>query len=473
MSKKLTLDLILQKTNTNQPKNIRILNLWGNSLSEISILSNFPFLEKINLDSNLIEDISALNNLKNIKELSLKDNKINDINQIENLKNCKKLEKLSLINNPITTSMNYFQKIIETLPNLKEIDNLETKKIKLKNNNFNSPLPIKENKINNNEININNNIISPESSINNVGYKSSGSDSVSSDRKSEGRNDSAAPDPKGSLIDDLDSNININQVLNINNELKALNKINNNIINSKKEKDKTDILNVSFKKKKTEGSFRKIEKKNIFNNLKEEAKIKHVVNNEINENIDKMSKTSTADFYKNPQKKFKDLLLNEGGYKKKKIENFKKEHEPKGSNIINQKASNSVFKQYSFFDNDKNEFEEEKKKNSYTPKKKKILPKYNKLRPLITTSKKNENNEDKNEINNSSDKANNENKDKNIEVKKIKNEIIEKKEKKENNINKSIIESIKLLASTLSIDGLKQIQKDVQKLLEDKTKNKN
>ena len=98
------------------------------------------------------------------------------------------------------------------------------------------------------------------------------------------------------------------------------------------------------------------------------------------------------------------------------------------------------------------------------------MPKYNKLRPLITTSKKNENNEDKNEINNSSDKANNENKDKNIEVKKIKNEIIEKKE---NNINKSIIESIKLLASTLSIDGLKQIQKDVQKLLEDKTKNKN
>ena len=98
------------------------------------------------------------------------------------------------------------------------------------------------------------------------------------------------------------------------------------------------------------------------------------------------------------------------------------------------------------------------------------MPKYNKLRPLITTSKKNENNEDKNEINNSSDKDNNENKDKNIEVKKIKNEIIEKKE---NNINKSIIESIKLLASTLSIDGLKQIQKDVQKLLEDKTKNKN
>ena len=144
----------------------------------------------------------------------------------------------------------------------------------------------------------------------------------------------------------------------------------------------------------------------------------------------------------------------------KKIENYKKEHEPKGSNIINQKVRNSVFKKYQFFDNDNKDDKEEKKKNSYTPKKKKIVQKYNKLRPLITTAKKNEINDEKIIIND-------ENKNKNIEEKIVKNEIIEKKE----NINKSIIESIKLLASTLSIDGLKQIQKDVQKLLEETNKN--
>ena len=106
-----------------------------------------------------------------------------------------------------------------------------------------------------------------------------------------------------------------------------------------------------------------------------------------------MSQTITSDFYKNPLKKYKDLILNEGGYKKKKVENLKKEHENKGSNIINQSNRNSVYKEYKFFDNDN---EEEKKKSSFTPKKKKVFQKYNKLRPLITTSKKNEtNNEEK------------------------------------------------------------------------------
>ena len=464
MSKKLTLDLIFSKINNNDPKNIRILNIWGNQLSDISILSSFPFLEKINLNSNQIEDLSALKNLTNIRELYLKENQIKDWNQIEYLKNNKKLEKLNLINNPICNSVNYFQKILDILPQLKEIDNVSTKIIKSKlnvnvNNNYNSPL--KSNKENNNIINNNN--LSPEDlSKNNLSSKS-GSESVSSDRKGEARNDSAAPDPQANLLDDLDTNININQELNINNAFNALNKKN-------KDKEKKDLLNKSFKKKKTEGSFRKVVKKNIFNinnNNKEEEKEKHVINTDYNENHEKMSQTITSDFYKNPLKKYKDLMLNEGGYKKKKAENFKKEHESKASNIINQSNRNSVYKEYKFFDNDNNDFEEEKKKSSVTPKKKKIFQKYNKLRPLITTSKKNEsNNEEKNPIKNI-----NENIDNNLEEKNKENIILDKKEKNENIINKNIVESIKLLASTLSIDGLKQIQKDVQKLLEEKSKN--
>ena len=460
MSKKLTLELIFSKINNNDPKNIRFLNIWGNQISDISILSSFPFLEKINLNSNQIEDLSALKNLTNIRELSLKENQIKDWNQIEYLKNNKKLEKLNLSNNPICNTANYFQKIFDILPQLKEIDSINTKNLKSKiniNNNFNSPLI--SNKENNNIINNN---LSPEDlSKNNMSSKS-GSESVSSDRKGEAKNDSAAPDPQANLLDDLDTNININQELNLNNAYNAFNKKN-------KEKEKIDLLNKSFKKKKTEGSFRKVVKKNIFNinNNKEEEKAKHVVNTDYNENHDKMSQTITSDFYKNPLKKYKDLILNEGGYKKKKVENLKKEHENKGSNIINQSNRNSVYKEYKFFDNDNNEFEEEKKKSSVTPKKKKIFQKYNKLRPLITTAKKNEsNNEEKNSIN--------ENKDKNIEEKNKENKILDKKEKNDKNenvINKSIVESIKLLASTLSLDGLKQIQNEVQKLLEEKSKN--
>ena len=41
---------------------------------------------------------------------------------------------------------------------------------------------------------------------------------------------------------------------------------------------------------------------------------------------------------------------------------------------------------------------------------------------------------------------------------------------KEGIINNSVIESIKLLMTTLSLEGLKQIQNDIQKLMEEKKK---
>ena len=454
MSKKLTLDLIFSKLNNinNDPKNIRFLNIWGNQISDISILSTFPALEKISLNSNQIEDLSAFKNLTNIRDLSLKDNKIQDFSQIEYLKNNKKLEKLNLSNNPICSAQNYKQNIIEILPQIKELDNVNIKNIKFNiNNNFNSPI------LSNKDNNINNNLSPEFDSKNNLSHKSGGSDSVSSDRKSDARNDSAAPDPQADILDDLDTNININQELNLNNAYNELKKR-----EKEKEKEKKNLLNKSFKKKITEGSFRKVDKKNIFNvNKKEENDIKHVINSDYKENIDKMSQTLSSNFYKNPLKKYKDLILNEGGYKKKKVSNLKKDLGNKENNLINQNQRNSVFKQYKFFDNDEHEYEE-KKKNSHTPKKNKIFQKFNKLRPLITTSKKNEikNEEEKNIINN-------EIIDKNLEEKKKENKILEKKE----NINKSIVESIKLLASTLSVDGLKQIQKEVQNLLQEKSKN--
>ena len=84
--------------------------------------------------------------------------------------------------------------------------------------------------------------------------------------------------------------------------------------------------------------------------------------------------------------------------------------------------------------------------------------------PLITTSKKNELNKEEEEEKNI---INNEVTNKNSNEKNKEKKIIEKEEK----INKSIVESIKLLASTLSVDGLKQIQKEVQNLLKEKDTN--
>ena len=199
MSKKLTIEFILNKANHNNPKSIRVLNLRGSQISDISILSELTALESISLSANQIKDISVFKKLKNIRELYLKDNQINDFAQFENLKNCKKIEKLAIKGNPITTMPNYIQKIVEILPQIKKLDDIELKQFKLniinnKNGNFNSPLIKKDsNQSQNRNIDANNNynIQSPNTSNNNISIKS-GSESISSDIKGEAKNVSAA-----------------------------------------------------------------------------------------------------------------------------------------------------------------------------------------------------------------------------------------------------------------------------------------
>ncbi len=473
MSKKLTIEFVLSRTNNNNPKNIKSLNLWNNKISDISMLSEFPSLEIISLSTNQVKDISVFKKLKNIRELYLKDNQITDLNQIENLKNCKKLEKLVLKDNPIANDPNYIYKIIEILPQLKRIDDIDIKEVNNNSNEFNSPLA---NKDNNQIINSNNyNIQSPDNSKNNLSCKS-GSDSISSDKKGDPRNDSAAPDPQTLLYqDNLNINDNNHNGINVINSFNDYNVNFNNNNSNNKIKDKSDLLNRSFKKKITEGSFRKITKKknslnnnnsnnnininnniNNKNNISEEGK-KKLLERSINDNKiknEKLSQTLTSGFYKkNPFKKNSGSASNEKcGYRKKIIGNFKQEQEHKDSNNKNkQNITNSVLKKYQYFDNDnsnENAKEEEKKKNNENPEKINIFKKINKLKPLMSSEKK-IGFSHKNDINGN---------DKNG-----KNEKVEK-------INQSVVDSIKILMSTLSNEGLKQIQNDIQKLIEIKNK---
>ena len=163
MSQKLTKEIIINRVGTDKLDSIKSLNLWGNNLDDISLLSEMPSLEILSLSSNQIKDIKVLKNLKNLKELYLKDNKISDINQVEFLKNCKKLEILNLSENPISYQQNYRKKILDILPNLKKLDDIENTNNNPQHNKFffnKNPFmlfkkifPKKTNNINNNKIN--------------------------------------------------------------------------------------------------------------------------------------------------------------------------------------------------------------------------------------------------------------------------------------------------------------------------------
>ena len=125
MSRKLTKDFIRSRLGIDSLESIKELDLWGNNIDDISLLSEMPLLEIISLSVNHIKDLSAFRNLKNLKELYLKDNQISDFSQIEYLKDCKKLEILCLIENPISKQPNYRKKVLEILPFLKKLDDLE------------------------------------------------------------------------------------------------------------------------------------------------------------------------------------------------------------------------------------------------------------------------------------------------------------------------------------------------------------
>ena len=129
MSRKLIKELIMSRLGSDKLDSIKTLNLWGNNIDDISLLSEMPSLEILSLSTNHIQDLRPLKNLKNLKELYLQDNNISDINQIEFLKNCKQLEILNLSENPITKFQNYRQKILNILPFLKRLDDIENANI--------------------------------------------------------------------------------------------------------------------------------------------------------------------------------------------------------------------------------------------------------------------------------------------------------------------------------------------------------
>ena len=264
MSRKLTKDLILSRLSSENLDTIKILNLWGNNIDDISLISEMPSLEIINLNTNQIKDLKYLKNLKNLKELYLKNNNISDFNQIEHLKNCKKLEILNLSENPISQQQNYRQKILNILPGLKKLDDIEnTNNFQHSKFNFHqNPLmlfkkifPKRINKINNNKIN------------------------------------------------DLNASVNIDEV---NNGRYTVN-------------NKNDLLNTSFQKKKNLGTFKIVNKKSEGNkniNLNLDLSFDYSKKNLINE----PNKSTNIDDYSNNNTEM-DLLRNK--YNKKVIGNYK------------------------------------------------------------------------------------------------------------------------------------------------------
>ncbi len=131
-------------------KNLDVLNLWNNEITNIGVLSKLEHLSYLVLGSNSIRDISALYKLKKLSHLNLWKNNIRDISALENLIN---LVSLDLAYNQIKdisvlsrlrklTIINLTSNKIQDISSLKELKNLTS--LSLSNNQIELIKPLEE-----------------------------------------------------------------------------------------------------------------------------------------------------------------------------------------------------------------------------------------------------------------------------------------------------------------------------------------
>ena len=130
-------------------KKLKILILRENSLAKIDSINHMEFLTFLDVslnklrncdkasigvlpslqvflcDNNYLKNINGFEKLFSVQSISFENNKIPDYNSLEKLSHLENLKDLSIVNNPITKSINYRNTIIRMFPNLLKLDGKE------------------------------------------------------------------------------------------------------------------------------------------------------------------------------------------------------------------------------------------------------------------------------------------------------------------------------------------------------------
>ena len=127
----LTKEIIEKKYPGKKLEKIKYLNLWGEDLENVDIISQMKSLKVISLSANKISSLKPFEKLGNLKELYIRNNNISNIDEIDYLKDNANLKSLWMSENPVSKNEKEFRKaIIEKLPNLTTLDNTPIPEIK-------------------------------------------------------------------------------------------------------------------------------------------------------------------------------------------------------------------------------------------------------------------------------------------------------------------------------------------------------
>eukprot|EP00762_Andalucia_godoyi_P007741 ANDGO_01776.mRNA.1 Uncharacterized protein F09G8.5 len=120
----LTAELIFQKTKCSTLEEVKMLNIWGSRVRDVSILERMPNVEVLSLTMNQISSIEPFTKCPKLKELYLRKNEIQSLDGLDVLsRSCPQLRVLWLCDNPCAKPPSYRSDVIRLVPQLTTLDN--------------------------------------------------------------------------------------------------------------------------------------------------------------------------------------------------------------------------------------------------------------------------------------------------------------------------------------------------------------
>ncbi|PAA71723.1 hypothetical protein BOX15_Mlig032445g1 [Macrostomum lignano] len=125
VGKKLTKDLVLSKSKGGSLIEIKKIVVWGQKITDCSIVTEIPELEVASMNANKISSLEPFGQCPNLRELFLRSNCIEDLQEIFYLKDLPNLQVLWLAGNPCTKNPKYRCTIVRNLEQLLKLDDME------------------------------------------------------------------------------------------------------------------------------------------------------------------------------------------------------------------------------------------------------------------------------------------------------------------------------------------------------------
>jgi hypothetical protein len=119
----LTPQLIKAKTKHEKLEDVKNLNLWGQEVSDLSVLAQMPNVEVLSLSVNKIPSLKDFRHCSKLQELFLRKNEIKDIQELRYLKGLPNLSVLWLNDNPCAEHPDFRLHVARNLPNVTKLDN--------------------------------------------------------------------------------------------------------------------------------------------------------------------------------------------------------------------------------------------------------------------------------------------------------------------------------------------------------------